>query len=978
LSGTVGAVLMVIMIGAPPLAVGGGQPIASLASRDLPKAALGSGFTPAALSDRDVEVFIQLDIPSVSEYNLNNGRHVGSLLSKKQQRGQAARIDQQQEQMRNAMAPFGATELGSLRVGANGSRWKVKSSDLASIRLLPGVKSVARVTSHTPDLVGSVPWINADVVQNDGNDGSGVSVGIIDTGIDYTHANFGGSGDPNDYATNDPDIIEPGTFPTARVVGGHDFVGTDYNADDPANDTPMPDPDPLDEAFHGSHVAGIAGGSGVPGNIGVGVAPGVDLYALKVFGANGSTNVTSEAIEWALDPNGDGDMSDHLDVINMSLGSQFGSPNDPSALASTNAAALGIIVVASAGNENPVPYVTGSPGTAPGAISVAASLTGGLLASTVEVTAPSGVAGFYENVEAAFTPLLEDVGPVFGPLVNAEPANGCSALTNPGAIAGNVALIERGACTFQLKFDNAEAAGAIAVLVSNNVPGLIVMGGGSATIPGTMILQSDGALLAGTDGVAVTLDAAPAPQLDDNIADFSSSGPGQDGSRFKPDIAAPGVSIVSALFGTGTDSTTASGTSMAAPHVAGVAALVHNVHPTLEPGAVKGLLQSSSVRANTDGVAGTDPYPTTRQGVGVVRADRAVDATAYAVPAGIGFGRINPTQNAQENRNLSVFNMTGSTRHFTVTQETGQTFPGVTFTCPSSVSVPPNGRRTINVQMSMDPSIGPFDNNFFSQTEADGWCVLEDGTDTVRIGYMAVVDPASRFKIKKVSGQTSARNIGPNVGFVEGMTLAGLGGQILDGQPNAIDATGYRKNSFFGPDDVVEFGIVSEVPWDSMSAYEIDILLDTDQDGTPDFVLVAADLGFLQGLDATGQMVTALLNLNTGEFLLEWFVGGDQNDRVAVLTVDREGPFGFLNGGDTTFDYTVLFFDLRDDSVDVQVGSIDLNDEVIPAFEGTPLKSFGLGPGDSVRLDNMGAPGDMLWMGPNDNVNNQATVISGF
>src|SRR6185503_17604364 len=177
-----------------------------------------------------------------------------------------------------------------------------------------------------------------------------------------------------------------------RIKGGIDLVGDDYDASaDDLEDgspnpktVPHPDPNPLDCNGHGSHVAGSAAGSGVTAagatyagpynastiagqswNVGPGVAPKADLYAIRVFGCLGSTDVTVEAIEWAVD--------NDMDVINMSLGSPFGSKDDPSAVASTNAAKAGVIVVTSAGNSGPSQYITGSPGTADGAIATAAN-----------------------------------------------------------------------------------------------------------------------------------------------------------------------------------------------------------------------------------------------------------------------------------------------------------------------------------------------------------------------------------------------------------------------------------------------------------------------------------------------------------------------------------------------------------------------------------------------------------------------------
>ena len=164
----------------------------------------------------------------------------------------------------------------------------------------------------------------------------------------------------------------------SRAASTSSATTTTPTRTDPAyQPVPHPDPNPLDCNGHGTHVAGTAAGSGVLANgttytgpynattisgnivdVGPGVAPKADLYAIRVFGCDGSTDVTVDAIEWAVD--------NDMDVINMSLGSSFGTADDPSAVASTNAAKAGVIVVTSAGNSGPNQYITGSPGTADG------------------------------------------------------------------------------------------------------------------------------------------------------------------------------------------------------------------------------------------------------------------------------------------------------------------------------------------------------------------------------------------------------------------------------------------------------------------------------------------------------------------------------------------------------------------------------------------------------------------------------------
>ncbi len=301
----------------------------------------------------------------------------GSELSKPQRAAFRASLKVKQDAIAPSIRRLGGVVQSQLQDAYNGMRVRIAASKVAELRVLPNVKAIRHIERHSPTNADSVPFLEVPSVWQDlGLTGEGVTVGVIDSGIDYYHANFGGSGDPADHAADDPTVIEPGTFPTAKVAGGYDFVGNEYDpsSDDPALNTPKPDPDPLDCNGHGSHVAGTAAGAGVLTDgstftgpydetthtnsflIGPGVAPQATLYALKVFGCDGATDteVVIDAIELAVE--------NDLDVINMSLGSPFGRSNDPSAVAATNAAIAGVVVVTSAGNSGPGRYITGIAG----------------------------------------------------------------------------------------------------------------------------------------------------------------------------------------------------------------------------------------------------------------------------------------------------------------------------------------------------------------------------------------------------------------------------------------------------------------------------------------------------------------------------------------------------------------------------------------------------------------------------------------
>lgn len=928
----------------------------------VPDGTTSSDFSPKSL-DQVVDLFVQLSEPSVAAVAAQGA-------DSSAQKAQARKVSAQQNKLRRQVAQVGEI-TNSLRVGANGFRVEARLGDVPELYAIDGVISVAATTEFRPANETSVPWVGAEELAAMGFTGEGISIGIIDTGIDYLHANFGGSGSAAEYAANDTTTLADGGFPNAKVVGGYDFVGTLYNAScgDPGQPAPpactavpMPDEDPLDVNGHGSHVGGTAAGLGA-GNIGAGVAPDADLYALKVFGdVDGSTLETSSAIEWALDPNGDGDTSDHLDVINMSLGSPFGNPNDPTALASSNAVALGMIVVASAGNEGGnTAYVTGSPGVADGAISVAASHDAGFGVGAIEVNSgPAELVGLHAAQEGAIGPALSVVGPVTGDLVVVDPLLGCDDLGEPvvpnNDLTGKIALIKRGVCSFGAKHETAVSGGAIALIVYNDEArgdDLLSMGFATSPIPSVFIGNTAGAALesavSGGATVNVTLDAdleIARPELTDTIVDFSSRGPGGGGTHFKPDLSAPGVNIRSAGVGTGDASRILSGTSMAAPHVAGMTALLREKYPNLSVAAIKALLQNSTTPA-------LSPEPLARQGVGVANVYAASQLEAYAMPGGVSFGRLNPfaTDNAHET--VTVTSMTGN-KTYDISVEWNQEMPGVSLQVPSSFKVRDGQSKAFTAKLALDPAAMAEDDGFFSQSEVDGWILLDDGDEVLRVGFMAAIDPASAVRAQGVNSNFyQLVNHGKSLGLADGFSLVKEG----DDAGLNVGAVGFRDAG-----GIMEFAVARTTPWETASRMEWDLFLDVDQDGVDDYIVVAVDLAFLLGGDPFGAVAVDVLDLSTFEFLGPFFFAfADYNDHVISLPV----PDVFLEGNNAV-DYFLVVFDGAD--VDgVQFGTIDVATQSAGVF--TEVEA-----GERLRVPQIGTP--ILWLYPNNAVPDQYQIVN--
>ncbi|MES2854449.1 MAG: S8 family serine peptidase, partial [Bdellovibrionota bacterium] len=312
---------------------------------------------------------------------------------------------------------------------------------------------------------------------------------------------------------------------------------------DNATRTPIPDVNPLDEGGHGSHVAGTVAGKGDGENTYDGVAPDALLHAIKVFGADGSTGdaVVVAALEYAADPNSDMDLTDKLDVVNLSLGSPHGNPHILYNEASQNLSRAGVVVVASGGNSGDSDYIVGAPGVADDAISVAASVDDmdhNWKFRAVRFTTPSEPSLITEAIEGTIGKPIEEAGEVTGPLVHLGLADQELTEEQKAAVAGKIAFIDRGVVTFAAKVERAFKAGAIGVVVANNQPGEpIAMGGdGKFGIPAIMVNKDLGDKLKaemtkGTVSIAFfTDDRIEKPELIDTITGRASR-VGRNGQR---------------------------------------------------------------------------------------------------------------------------------------------------------------------------------------------------------------------------------------------------------------------------------------------------------------------------------------------------------------------------------------------------------------------------------------------------------------
>lgn len=467
-------------------------------------------------------------------------------------------------------------------------------------------------------MVDSIPFLGVHELHEQGLTGAGVKVGVIDTGIDYEH----------------PDL-------KAVYKGGYDFVDDD---DDPMEATyedwqnsGMPEFNANGNSYytsHGTHVSGtVAGTAENDSEYAVtGVAPEVDLYAYRVLGPYGS-GTTADVIAGI-----EQSVIDGMDVINLSLGNNANDPIAPTSIATNNATLAGVTVVTSAGNNGRNGLGTvGAPGAAALPISVGASnvsLTIPEFSSTYQLGEEERT-GDLRVIAESFTGNLEDFSNQTLELVDA--GLGTVAEFEQVDVSGKVAFVIRGELAFVDKIANAKAAGAEAIIIYNNLPGdghnPIYAGAGHNYIPSFSLTYEDGEAIASLleDGATVTFgEMGGSVTTGDLLAEFSSRGPVNYTAAIKPEVVAPGVDVHSAVpsYMAGPEFTgdyefayrRSSGTSMASPHVAGVAALMIQANPEQTPADIKTKLMNTAVPM-------TEEYNVFEIGAGRINPVAAIEST---------------------------------------------------------------------------------------------------------------------------------------------------------------------------------------------------------------------------------------------------------------------------------------------------------------------------------------------------------------
>lgn len=570
---------------------------------------------------------------------------------------------------------------------------ELPANEVIKLLAIPGVKAVYPNVHYTADVISaeeitaeafspnmmeSAPFIGSNEAWESGFTGEGVTVAVIDTGVDYTH----------------PDLTH--AFGSYK---GWDFVDDDNDPQEGAGQ------------YHGTHVSGTVAANGQI----KGVAPEATLLGYRVLGPDGGTTEDVVAgIERAV--------QDGADVMNLSLGNSLNNPDWATSIALDWAMAEGVVAVTSNGNAGPNNWTVGSPGTSREAISVGATqlpynvFTATTTSSDGTSYASSAVQGFPS--EGALLALngedfeLVDVG--FG-----APADFAGK-----DLTGKVALISRGAgIAFVDKATEAKKAGAVGAVLYNNTTGSMPLIPGMA-VPTIMLNQADGqALLAKVDDVTVRFNIAFSKHVEETMADFSSRGPVTLSWMIKPDVSAPGVNIVSTF--PGNEYAALQGTSMSSPHVAGAAAILVQKNPNWGTEDVKAALMNTAVDV-IDPATG-EAYKHNSQGAGSIRIVDALNTKTLVAPGSHSFGKFVKGSGKQvEKQSFEIKNLSNERKTYSFDVEFDGNPDGIKVMLSNNLKVNAGKSQQVNFNVQVDTS--KLDPGYY-----EGTITVNDGSQTIDV-----------------------------------------------------------------------------------------------------------------------------------------------------------------------------------------------------------------------------------------------------
>ena len=629
----------------------------------------------------------------------------------------------------------------------SGFSLEVAENELHKLLTVPGIKAIYpnetyQVSSieetelldpetFSPMMADSAPFIGANDAWDAGYTGKGVTVAIIDTGVDYTH----------------PDL--------AHAFGdklGWDFVSNDADPQETISGLLSR------RTNHGTHVAGTVAANGQI----KGVAPDATLLAYRVLGPGGSgtTQNVIAGIERAV--------LDGADVMNLSLGNTSNNPDFATSLALDRAMADGVVAVTSNGNSGPNDWTVGSPGTSREAISVGATMlpydlfSAGIFTSEGVDYPSSAVMGFPS--EEALLALNEgEFEFVYVGLA------GTAADFAGKDLVGKIALMRRGDFGFQVKAENAKAAGAIGAVIYNNQAGV------QPEIPGTpipmiMTSQEDGQKLMDelADGKnTISFDIEFVKEVGETMASFSSRGPVMGTWMIKPDVSAPGVAIYSTVpihhaSGPHTHGyASLQGTSMSAPHVAGAAALILEAHPDWSVDYVKSALMNTAENLYD---ANGNLYPHNSQGAGSIRILDAINTDVLVTPGSHSFGIFtNMEEREVRSQSFTLHNVSSERKRFSIDFKGHE---GIKVMTSKNLTVQPGSTQKLNFNVQVDAR--NLDPGFY-----EGTFILSDGENMVEVPTILFVQVPANINL------ATWQSIGISGGNLVGNVSLPVGADIL-------------------------------------------------------------------------------------------------------------------------------------------------------------------------------------------------------